>query len=49
MVARIIRARVRMNSMRYVLIIPCCRLLAVVIKGRLEEAIAFGPVFSSHV
>lgn len=28
---------------------PCWVLLVVVISGRLEEVIVFGPVFSSHV
>lgn len=46
---RVVRARVRRNKVRYVLITPCCALLVVVTRGRFREARAFGPVFSNQV
>lgn len=39
----------RRNRVRYVLIIPCCVLLVVVIRGIFDEEIALGPTFSSQV
>ena len=35
--------------MRYVLIIPCWVLLAVVIRGMFDEEMALGPTFSNQV
>lgn len=39
----------RKNSIRYVLIMPCCRLLVAAAKAELYEARVFGPTFSSQV
>lgn len=39
----------RRKRERYVLMRPCWVLLVVVIIGRVVEAVALGPVFSSHV
>lgn len=46
---RTARAKVRRNRVRYVLIIPCWVLLAVVIRGMFDEEMALGPTFSNQV
>lgn len=43
------RVRVSRKIVRYVLISPRWVLLVNVVRGRLEEIMAFGPVFSSQV
>lgn len=42
------KVRVKMNSVREVLIRPCWMLLVEVIRGRLAEVKAFGPIFSNQ-
>lgn len=43
------KAKVRVNRVRYVLIKPCWVLVTMEIRGMLMEAVVFGPVSSSQL